>query len=65
VLRASSTACPPRNGENEHFVLSGGKSNKKPENSDSLSSGNKHMWTQVSGQSNRRAKKIGFITIIL
>lgn len=60
MLRASSTACPRRNGEyeHEHSVLSGGEGNKAPENSDSLSSGNRHIWTPISGQSNRRVKKM-------
>jgi len=58
VLRASSTTCPCGNGENKHSVLSGGESNKAPENSDLLSSGNRNMWTQVLGRSNRRVKKM-------
>jgi len=64
VLRASRTACPRRNGENEHSMLSGGESNKAPENSDSLSSGNRNIWTPGSEQSNRRVKN-GFISVIL
>jgi hypothetical protein len=63
-LRASSTACPCRSEENKHSMLSGGESNKAPEDSDLLSSGNRNMWTQVLGQSNRRVKN-GFISIIL
>lgn len=64
-MRASSAACPRRNGENEHSVLSGGDDNNKaPENSDSLSSGNRNIWTPGSGQRNRRLKS-GFISIVI
>ena len=62
MLRASRTACPHRNVENEHSLLSGGESNKAPENSDSLSSGNRNIWTPGSGQSNRRVKKWFYIS---